>query len=146
MNVFLSEVQGMSKVPAVDAEVACNCPITLEIYLLVMQNDFHIPSMKHNLIPLFILREAGLTVSEVPNTHCDDPKVEYHLIYDDVTKLQIPLKSYFPKQALTLDDIQRCDEMKHVFLSPDAETWDTYFETYDLNKEQLVDDGGDILN
>ena len=67
-----------------------------------------------------------------------------------MTKLQIPLKlndilSYLPTRALTLEEMQRCDEMKHVFLSPDAETWDTYSETYDLNEEQLVDSGGDTV-
>ena len=48
--------------------------------------------MKHNLIPPFILREAGLTVSEVPKIHCDEPAVEDHSIFDDVTKPQITLK------------------------------------------------------
>ena len=102
------------------------------------------------MIPPLILREVVLAVSEVTKIHCDEPTVEDHSIYDNVTKLQIPLKldgifSYFPTQALTLEEMQRCDEMKHVFRSPDAETWDTYSETYDLNKEQLVDSGGDIL-
>ena len=60
-----------------------------------MQNDLHIPNTKHNL------REAGLTVIEVPKIHCDEPTVEDHSIYDDVTKIQIPLKldgifSYLP--------------------------------------------------
>ena len=63
--------------------------------------------MKHNLIPPFILMEAGLTVSEVPKIHFYEPTVEYHSIYDDVTKLRIPLKLdgiflYLPTQALTL--------------------------------------------
>ena len=37
--------------------------------------------------------------------------------------------------------MQRCNEMKHVFLFTDAETWDPYYETNALNKEQLVDAG-----
>ena len=41
--------------------------------------------------------------------------------------------------------MQRCDKIKHVFLSPDAETWDTYSETYTLNEEQLVDSSGEIV-
>ena len=76
--------------------------------------------------------------------------MEYHSIYDDVTKLRIPLKLdgifwYLPTQALTLEEMQRCDEMKHVFLSPDAETWDPYSDTYALNEEQLMDAGRHIL-
>ena len=36
VNVFPSEVRGMSKVPVVDAVVTYDCPFTLESYLLVM--------------------------------------------------------------------------------------------------------------
>ena len=131
VNAFSSDLQRISKVPVVDSVVAYGCPFTLESYLLVMRNAFHIPSMKHNLIPPFIFRVAGFTVSEVPKIHCDEPTVEDHSIYDDVTKIRIPLKLdsiflYFPTRELTLEQMQRCDEIKHVFLSPDSETWDPY--------------------
>ena len=41
-------------------------------------------------------------------------------MYDDVNKLQIPLKLdgiflYFPTQAFTLEGMQRCDEIKMCF-------------------------------
>ena len=57
-----------------------------------MQNALHTPSIKHNLIPPLIFRETELTVSEVPKIHCDEPAVEDHSIFDDVTKPQITLK------------------------------------------------------
>ena len=82
----------MSKLPVVDSIVVQNCPLTSESYILVMQNALHIPSTKHNLIPPLIIREAGLNVSEVPKIHWDEPTVEDHSIYDDVTKLRIPLQ------------------------------------------------------
>ena len=50
--------------------------------------------MKNNLIPPLIIREAWLTLSEVPKIHCEEPTVEDHSIYDDVNKLQTPLKIY----------------------------------------------------
>ena len=137
----------MSKVPVDDAVVAYNCQFTSEIYLLIMRNSLHIPSMKHNLILTLIIRKEWLNVSEVTKIHCEDPTVEDHSIYHDLNKLQIPLKldgifSYFSTQALTLEEMQRCDEMKHVFLFPDAETWDPYYEKKYLNEEQLGDSGG----
>ena len=92
MNAFSSEVQGMSKVPVVDAVVAYDCPLTSESYLLVMQNALHILRTKHGLIPTFNIWEAGLNISEVTKIHCAKPTVEDHSIYDDVNKLQIPLK------------------------------------------------------
>ena len=81
-----------------------------------MRNDLHIPSMKHNLISTFIVMGSGLTVSKVPNIHCDEPMVKYHSIYDYVTKLRIHLKFddillYLSTQALTLEEMQRCDEI-----------------------------------
>ena len=139
MNAFSSEVQGMSKVPVVDAVVAYDCPLTSESYLLVMQNALHILRTKHGLIPTFNIWEAGLNISEVTKIHCDEPTVEDHSIYDFLTKVEIPLKldgilSYLPTQALRLDEIQRCDKIEHVFLSPDAKTWYPYYETYALNE------------
>ena len=85
-----------------------------------MQNALHTPSIKHNLIPPLIFRETELTVSEVPKIHCDEPMVDDHSIYDDVTKLWIPLKldgifSYLPMRALTLEDIQCYDDKEDFF-------------------------------
>ena len=80
------------------------------------------------------------------NIHFYLPTVEDHSIYDDVTKLWIPVKLdgillYFPTQAITLEEMQSCDEIEHVFKSPDTEIWDPYSKTYDLNEEPLVDIG-----
>ena len=113
VNAFSSDVKSMSKVPIVDAAVAYDCPYSGKTYLLVVRNALYIASMPHNLIPPFILREAGLQVSGVPKIHCDEPTIEDHSIYDDKTKLQIPLKldgifSYFQTRALTLNEIQNC--------------------------------------
>ena len=107
-------------------------------------------STKHNLITPFIIREAGLTVSKVPKIHCDEPTVEDHSIYDDVTKIRIPLKLdgiffYFPTRDITLEEMQCCDWIKYLFLSPDAETWDPYYKTFALNEEHLADTRGEIV-
>ena len=56
INAFSSDVEGMSKVPIVDAMVAYNCPYTGNTYILLMQNVLYIATMKHNLKPPFILR------------------------------------------------------------------------------------------
>jgi hypothetical protein len=38
----------------------------MKTYLLIVRNALHVPSMQHNLIPPFIMREAGLVVNDVP--------------------------------------------------------------------------------
>ena len=116
VNAFSSDVEGMSKFTIVDVVVVYDCPYTGKTYLLLMRNVFYIASMEHNLIPPFILREAGLTVSNIWKIHCDEPTIEDHSVYDENTKLRIPLQLdgiflYFPTRALTLDEIQNCDQI-----------------------------------
>jgi hypothetical protein len=65
VNAFASAVGSLNDVPLVDAVVVYE-DNDGERYLLVFYNALFIPSMKHHLIPPFILREAGLRVNEVP--------------------------------------------------------------------------------
>ena len=64
---FTDEVKGIPKVPIVDAVIAYDFPQYLQTYLLVVRNAICVPSMEHNLIPLFILREAGLILHDTPS-------------------------------------------------------------------------------
>ena len=68
--------------------------------------------MPHNLIPPFIMREAGITVNDVPRIHTDPEELssETHCIAakakSNGVNLKIPLKldgvfSYFPTRKLT---------------------------------------------
>ena len=52
--------------------------------------------------------------------------------------------SYFQTRALTLNEIQNCEEIEHVFLSPDAETWDPYSPSYSLNEDHIMDAGREM--
>ena len=143
-------MEGVSKFTIIDAVVAYDCPYTRKKYLFLMRNVLYIASIKHNLITPLILREAILTVSDIPKIHCDETTIEDHSIYDEKTKLWIPIQldgifSYFPTRALTLDEMQNCDQIEHIFLSPDAETWDSYSESYSINEDQIIDAGGDMV-
>ena len=86
----------------------------------------------------------------IPKIHCDKPTIEDHSIYEKKTKLWIPLQldgifSYFPTRALTLDEMQNCDQIEHIFLSPDSKTWDPSSESYSINEDQLVENGGEMV-
>ena len=39
---------------------------------MLMKNALHVPSMSHNLIPLFVMREAEIRVNDGPEIHCED--------------------------------------------------------------------------
>jgi hypothetical protein len=149
VNAFSEEAGGMSQVPIVDAVVAYDCPYTGETYLLVVRNALHVPAMHHNLIPPFIMREAGLVVNDVPKIHVDEPSVEDHSIFDQESGLRIPLKldgvfSYFPTRALNQNEIDNCEVYKDVFLSPDAPSWNPYDESYAMNEDSYLNHRGDM--
>ena len=54
----------------------------MRTYILTVKNALYVPSMSHNLIPPFIMREAGLVVNDVPRIHVriDDLSNETHCI------------------------------------------------------------------
>ena len=68
------------KVPLVDAAVKCESPFDEKVAILVIRNALHVPSMGHNLIPPFMMREAGVQVKDTPKIQVDDPSEEDHAI------------------------------------------------------------------
>ena len=50
-------------------------------YILVLRNALHVPSMKNNLIPPFVMREAGIKVNDTPKIQTSNPTEEDHSIY-----------------------------------------------------------------
>jgi hypothetical protein len=67
------------QIRVVDAAVQYDCHYdTGKSYILVIQNALHVPAMKHNLLPPFILQEAGIAVKETPKIHVDEPTINDH--------------------------------------------------------------------
>ena len=48
------------KVPVVDAALVYDCQYTFKPYLLIAWNALYVPTMENNLIPPFLMREAGI--------------------------------------------------------------------------------------
>ena len=67
MRPFSIDCSKLEAVPFVDAVVAYDCPNTLEIFVLVVRNGLYVHSMMSNLIPLFVMREAGFKLNGVTN-------------------------------------------------------------------------------
>ena len=72
-----------------DAVIEYDCPHSKDTQLLVVRNDLCVPSMDHNLVPPFVLREAVLILNDMPKIHCEDPNVEDHSFLDEKTGLRI---------------------------------------------------------
>ena len=66
--------------PLVDAAIQYDDPYTGLPYILVARNMLYVPSMSNNLIPPFMLREAGINVRDTPKIHVASPTTEDHAI------------------------------------------------------------------
>ena len=85
----------------VDAAVQYDCPYNGMSYILVIRNTLYVPSMKNNLLPPFILRQAGIKLNDTPKILVDDPTIEDHSLLFPETGFRILLSiwgtfSYFP--------------------------------------------------
>ena len=79
-------------VPIVDGVISYDCPYSHQTYLLVIKNALYVPTMTSNLIPPFILREAGIQVRDTAKIHVDDPTISDHAITVPEEHLHIPLR------------------------------------------------------
>ena len=103
--------------------------------------------MAHNLIPPFLLREAGVVVFDIPKIHVTSPTIEDHSIYFDSVNLCIPLKlqgifSYFPTPVPTDEEIEFRDKL---FLTPDSTHWDPYSDQFALHEDSMLDWEGNMI-
>ena len=149
VNAFSDEVSKLNRIPINDMVIAYDCPFSLQTYLLIIKNALHVASMNHNLIPPFIMEEAGLDVNAKAKIHSKDLCVSDHSIYDSETELRIPLKlrgifSYFNTRRLTSDEIVNCQEYPTIYLSPDSSSWDPHSTHWAEAEDALLDADGDI--
>ena len=132
------------KVPVVDAAISYDCPYLHQTFILIIRNGLYIPTLENNLIPPFIMREAGLTVNEVPKIHVQNPDSSDHAITFPSSNLSIPLQlwgtfSYFSSRTPTSDEIDSCDK---IFMTPDGANWDPYSTHFAVNEDSMVDGEG----
>ena len=100
VNPFTPDYKSM-QVPIVNAAVQYECPYSGTLHVLIIRNALHIPSMKHNLVPPFMIREEGIQVNGTPKIQVNDPMTSDHSIYLPETDFRILLSlwsvfSYFP--------------------------------------------------
>ena len=90
-RAFSKECTKLKKIPIVDAVIHYDCPYGMKTCLLIVRNALYVPSMVHNLILPFAMREAGLVVNDVPKIHCGNGVTrESHCIIYVKPSLRIP--------------------------------------------------------
>lgn len=115
VNAFTPDHAAMT-IQIVDAAVQYDCPYTSITYILVVRNVLYVPSMQHNLIPPFMIREAGIIIHDTSKIQLDDPLVVDHSIYFPAGEFRIPLSlwgvfSYFPTSKPSVETLNACDEV-----------------------------------
>ena len=136
-----------TKVPIVDAAIAYDCDIFKKTYILIARNVLHISSMENNLLPPFIMREAGVKVNDVPKIYISDPDNDDHSIVFPDEGVRIPLKldgifSYFNTRKPSLEEIDNCDK---IFITPDGDIWNPYSKHFSENEDSMLDYQGNLI-
>ena len=152
VKAFAEDCGTLNKIPIVDAAFAYDCPMTFKTYIIIVRNALYVESMDHNLIPPFVMREAGIRVNEVPRIHCgeDVTKESHSIIVDGDVSLRIPLRlrgifSYFPTRALHIKEVENCDELETVCLTPEGKEWDPNDPMWDEEEGKYLDHQGELL-
>jgi hypothetical protein len=144
VNPFTPDYESM-QVPIVDVVVLCECPYNRITYVLVIQNALYVPAMKNNLLPPFMLREAGVKVHEKPKIYSDDPAVDDHSISFPETGFCIPMSlwgtfSYFPISKPMTKEMQETEEI--YLLTPSR--WNSHSDAYAMNEDNILDWEGNL--
>ena len=126
--------------------LAYDCRRTNQVYMLVLRNVLYIDSMEDNLIPPFILREAGIIVNERAKIHSEEPTEEDHTIQCRKTGLFITMQlrsifSYFPTRKPDKEDIL---EGVDVVVTPKGSEWALYDASYAENESALTNAKGEM--
>ena len=117
---------------------------------MIGRNVLSVPSLEHNLIPPFILREAGLIVNDTPKIHKEDPTMDYHaLIIPQENDLHIPLQlngifPFFRTRCSTAEEIQHYENI--ILITPDKESWYLYSTHYAENEAAMLDWEGNMMD
>ena len=144
VNGFSPDVGTMLRVTIVDAVLGYDCPISGKTTFLVARNAFFVESMDQNLIPTFIMQEAGLEVDEQAKIHAKEESKKNQSIYSNEIGLRISLQldgifSIFKTRKLSNEEIEEPGGYDLLYLTPDADSWDPTCEAWAEQEDEMVD-------
>ena len=132
-------------VELVDAALKYEYPYSGEVKILIIRRGLHVPSMTHNLLPPFMLREAGIQINEVPKIHVTSPTDEHHAITFQETNFRIPLAlhgtfCYFPTSKPSTQELEEPEDV--YILTPT--TWNPHSDAYVISEDSMLDWEGNM--
>ena len=97
VGAFTPELKSLSY-KVVDAAIQYDDPYEQKSYVFIIRNALHVPAMSINLLPPFMIREAGIKINDVPKIHVDQPTKDDHAIIleKQVLESQCHYGEYFP--------------------------------------------------
>ena len=133
------------KIPIVDVCINWIDLQTDKAHFLVFKDALYVEQMEHNLIPPFLLREAGWIVNEVARIHCHDLVTEYsHCILHETKEIRIPLGlhgvfSYFPTMKPIMGEFAlTTQEFKHD-MTPIHYDWNPNVDDFAKAEDSYLD-------
>ena len=134
------------QISIVDAAVRYDCPYDDKTNIFVLRNPLYVPSMKSNLIPPFVIREAGIRVNDTPKIQTSDPTEEDHSIYFPDTEFRIPLSlwgvfSYFITLKPSTEQTMNAEDV--YLLIP--RSMNPNCDAYAMNEENMLDWEGNMV-
>ena len=133
------------KAPLVDVALQYDSPYDGKSYIQVIRNWIHVPSMKNNLIPPFLMQEVGVAVNDKPKIHAEDPTANDHVLIFKETGFWIPLSihgifSFFPTTKPTIKELQ----VGHNVYLLTPECWNPHTDAYSVNEASMLDWEGNM--
>ena len=124
------------KIPIVDVCVKWIDPLSDDTHFLVFKDALYVEQMDHNLIPPFLLREAGWIVNEVARIHCHDLVTDhFHCILHETKEIRIPLGlngvfSYFPTLRPCMGEFALASQEYKHDMTPVHYDWNPNVDTF----------------
>ena len=149
VNAFSPDHQSL-EMNVVDASIAYRCPQDDTTHILHFTDALYHPSMNHNLVPPFVLREAGFTVNDIPRIHCENVSNDSHCIIGEDKSLRIPLLlhgifSYFLTSRPSEDEFHHATPREHHFLTPTNWTWNPNTDNWGNAERHFIDGDGNLI-
>jgi hypothetical protein len=130
----------------VDAAVWCDCPHNGQTCILVARNALSVPSMRNNLTPPFVMREAGMRANDTRKIQTIESTEENRLTHFPETGFQIPLSlwdafSCFVTSKPTAKQMMEAEDV-HI-LAPSRMS--PHCDAHATNKENVLDWEGNMM-
>jgi hypothetical protein len=147
---FFPDLPVLEKVEIGDTAMCYDDPVSLWTYILVLRNAFLIPTMSHNLLPPFLVYEAGLFLDETSKHQAMLPTIDNYSIHDSRTRMRIHLQlqgifSVFPTPPLSLEESENWENYPVIFIIPNGNSWDLHSTHYVEEEAAMVDHYGVLV-